>query len=77
MSTALFESHVLITYNLFIFPITFRIHDLIYFRDLMAADVWYLIANLCSYQLEQEILDFSQGLKAIGIAPDEKASSFS
>ncbi|PUZ51474.1 hypothetical protein GQ55_6G190200 [Panicum hallii var. hallii] len=46
-------------------------------RAAACPDVWYLIANLCSYQLEQEILDFSQGLKTIGIAPDEKASSFS
>jgi len=42
----------------------------------MATDVWYLIANLCSYQLEQEILDFSQGLRAIGVAPDEKLALF-
>jgi hypothetical protein len=75
-NTALFELHLLITYTLFIFPITFRIHDRIYFRALVATDVWYLIANLCSYQLEQEILDFSQGLRAIGVAPDEKLALF-
>jgi long-chain acyl-CoA synthetase len=27
-------------------------------------------------QLEQEILDFSQGLRAIGVAPDEKIALF-
>jgi len=27
-------------------------------------------------QLEQEILDFSQGLRAIGVAPDEKLALF-
>jgi long-chain acyl-CoA synthetase len=42
----------------------------------MATILQYLIADLCSYQLEQEILDFSQGLRAIGVAPDEKLALF-
>lgn len=62
--------------NIFIFPITFRIHSCIYFRALMATKLQYLIAGLHSYQLEQEILDFSQGLRAIGVAADEKLALF-
>ena len=42
----------------------------------MSTNLQYLIADLCSYQLEQEILDFSQGLRAIGVAPDEKLALF-
>jgi long-chain acyl-CoA synthetase len=33
-------------------------------------------SELTYKQLEQEILDFSQGLRAIGVAPDEKIALF-
>jgi hypothetical protein len=43
---------------------------------LVAATIWYLNAQLCSYQLEQEILEFCQGLRALGVDPDDKLALF-
>ena len=36
----------------------------------------YLHFNFFNFQLEQSILNFSEGLRAIGIKPDEKIALF-
>lgn len=63
------------TMNVFV-PMLNNVKNLLYEMSFSCMLCWFSVSFLSKFQLEDSILDFAEGLRVIGVRPDEKLALF-